>query len=260
MSEPLLFEITDRIARITLDRAENGNALTSQTVRLLEAAVAQLESQPAVRVVVLAANGPTFSAGGDIVDFVRAGDDLAAMIDRELLRLHATLRRLYELSKAIVCALNGAVAGGAIGFALSADVVIAAESARFRGGYSALGLSPDLGTSFFLTRSIGPQRTTEFLFSNRQLDAHEALALGLVARVVPDAELAAETQFLAEALAAVAPGSIAGIKAVVRAAQSASFAEVLDLEREWIVRNASSPECRDAIRAFVERRAANAVR
>jgi 2-(1,2-epoxy-1,2-dihydrophenyl)acetyl-CoA isomerase len=222
----------------------------------LGAAVDRIAADPTVRVVILGATGKMFSGGGDIREFVTALDSLSELIGDELVELNATLLEIAALPMPVIAALNGPVAGGGIGLALTADVLIAAESVRFRAGYAAIGLSPDAGTSYFLTRLIGPQRAKEFLFTNRFIDAAEALALGLVTRVVPAADLVAEADALAARIAAMPPGALAAVKSLVNAATVEPHAAVLERERQWMIRNAATADAREGIRAFIERRAA----
>jgi 2-(1,2-epoxy-1,2-dihydrophenyl)acetyl-CoA isomerase len=251
---PLVLTIESEIARITLDRPDLANALTSAAAAHIAAAVDRIAADPSVRVVVLTGNGKMFCAGGDIREFVTTLDTLGDLIGDELLTLNATLLKLAALPMPVVAALNGPVAGGGIGLALTADVLIAAESVRFRAGYAAIGLSPDAGTSYFLTRLIGPQRAKEFLFTNRFLDAPEALALGLVSKVVPDADLAEETEALVRRIAAMPPGALAAVKSLVNAAVNETHADVLERERRWMMRNGATADAHEGIRAFIERR------
>jgi len=250
----MLLDISGGIARVTLDRPELGNVLSSAAALELGDAVRRIAADPSVRVAVLAATGDIFCAGGDIREFVDAGERLPQLIGDELVHLNATLQLLYGLSVPVVAALKGPVAGGGIGLALTADIALAADTVRFRSGYGAIGVSPDAGTSFFLTRILGPKRAAEFLLSNRFIDAPEALALGLVSRVVPLSELESETEALVRQLASGAPGAQAAVKALVREAWTASHEAVLALERDFMIANAASPDSREGVRAFLERR------
>jgi 2-(1,2-epoxy-1,2-dihydrophenyl)acetyl-CoA isomerase len=250
----LVYAVDSGIARITLNRPDLANALTHEMSTLLGEAVDAIASDPQVRVVVMTGTGAMFSAGGDIREFIKLGDRLAESVNVSLGAFNTTLAKLAALPVPVITALNGSVAGGGIGLALSADIVIAAESARFRAGYAAIGLSPDAGTSYFLTRLIGPQRAKEFLFTNRFLDAREALAIGLVARVVPDDRLAAESDELARTIASMPAGSHAAVKRLVDAAATLSHPEMLERERGLMVANMASADAREGIRAFMERR------
>jgi len=255
MTQPsVVLAVEDGIARLTLDRPDLSNALTAEAASELGEAVKTLAADPSVRVVILTGTGSMFCAGGDIRQFITLGERLAPSIQISLGGLNETLLALAALPCPIITALNGPVAGGGIGLALTADVLIAARSARFRAGYAAIGLSPDAGTSYHLTRLIGPQRAKEFLFTNRFIDADEALAIGLVTKVVPDDELQSEANLLAAKIASLPAGSHAAVKKLVNAAATTSHREMLELERQFIVANAASANAREGITAFIERR------
>lgn len=253
--EALLLDIGGGVARIRFNRPETGNALSAQAASLLCSHIGAVEADPSVRVVVLSAAGKHFCAGGDITEFLAAGDDLARLVADELVGLNATLLRIAALPIPVVTALNGPVAGGGIGVALSADLLVAAESARFRSGYSAIGLSPDAGTSFYLVRALGATRAKELMFLNRSLSAREALAAGLVNRVVPDDELERATEELVAELLALPAGSLSAIKMLVREESDGLLERSLTRERELMVRNAAGADVREGIAAFRDRRA-----
>ncbi len=250
----MLLDISNGIARITLDQPELGNALSTAVSLELGAAVRRVAADDGVRVLVLASTGAMFCAGGDIREFVDEIDRLPHLIGEELGPLHETLNRIYTLPVPVIASLNGPVAGGGLGLALTADIALANESVRFRSGYVAIGLSPDAGSSFFITRVLGPKRASEFFMSNRFIDAPEALALGLISRIVPAADLAAETDALAERLAAGPRGAHAAVKVLVREAAVGSHESVMALERELIVANAGTADTREGMAAFLERR------
>jgi 2-(1,2-epoxy-1,2-dihydrophenyl)acetyl-CoA isomerase len=253
--EPVLYTFADGVARIRLNRPDVGNALDGAVARAIGVAVDAIAAEPGVRAVVLCANGRHFSAGGDIGEFLRERERLAEVIGESLLSFNRTLAKLAHLPVPVVTALNGPVAGGGIGFALTADLVVAAESARFRSGYSAIGLSPDCGASFFLVRALGATRAKELLFTNRSLSAAEALACGLVNRVVPDDDLERATDALVAELVALPRGSLAAIKTLAGEISDGLYERTLARERELMIENAAGSDVREGIAAFAERRA-----
>ena len=253
--EPVLYTFTDRVARIRLNRPEVGNALDGAVGRSIARAVDAIANEPEARVVVLCANGRHFSTGGDIRSFLRDRERLAESIGDGLLHLNRTLAKLARLPIPVVTALNGPVAGGGIGLALTADLVVAAESAYFRSGYSGIGLSPDCGASFFLVRALGATRAKELMFTNRSLSAEEAMACGLVNRVVPDDELERATDALIAELVALPRGSLAAIKTLVGEISDGLYERTLARERELMIENAAGADVREGIAAFAERRA-----
>ncbi len=254
MSGTVLLERGDGVARITLNRPAAGNALDAEAAAALVDAVEAVASDRAVRAVLLTGAGRAFCVGGDIAAFRAALADLPRFIERLLPTLHRALLRLATLPVPVVSAVNGPLGGGGIGVALSADLVLAAESAKLRGGYSAIGLSPDLGTSWFLARRAGPARAKELLFLNRALEARECLALGIFDAVHPDDRLAAEAAETAARLAAGAAGSLARVKQLVDGAAGRTLEAHLALELEGIVAAAATPDAREGIAACVEKR------
>lgn len=251
---PVVLDIQDRIARLTLNRPDLGNALDVATAEAFKLAVARIAADPGVRVVVLTGAGKRFCVGGDIASFASDLDGLADNIARILGPLNEALELLAGLPAVVVTGLNGAVGGGGIGLALCADLVVAAESAKLAAGYSGIGLSPDAGASWQLTRRIGATRAKELFLTNRVLTAAECLQWGIVNRVVPDAEFAAAVDKLAHQLAHAAHGSTLAIKHLCDGAQSNSLEAHLALEGKHMIANAGSDNAREGVAAFMAKR------
>lgn len=202
MSDVVLTDRSGAIATITLNRPEALNALTAEMVRALRDAATRLADDATVRCIVFTGAGRAFCAGGDIREFTANAPRIGAFI-RELSRvMHEAQMRLMTAPKPVIVSVNGAVAGGGFGLALSGDIVIAAESARFTSAYAKIGAAPDGGFSYLVPRAIGLRRAQELFFTDRTLTATEAQGLGLITRVVPDASLATEVNALAAQLAA----------------------------------------------------------
>jgi 2-(1,2-epoxy-1,2-dihydrophenyl)acetyl-CoA isomerase len=253
---PVTCEVREGVARIVLDRPEQGNALDEGMKDGLAAAVERVRRDGAVRAVVLAATGKAFCVGGDIASMRGAGDDFPAWIGAMAGGLGDSVRALAALPVPVVSAVQGAVAGGGIGLALCADVVLAAESMRLRGGYTAIGLTPDLGASWFLTRRAGAARAKEIFFLNRALTAKECLDLGIVDGVHPDALLGAEADALARRLAEGATAALGRAKALVDGAGDRTLEAHLALERDSMIASARTEDSREGLAAFLEKRAA----
>jgi 2-(1,2-epoxy-1,2-dihydrophenyl)acetyl-CoA isomerase len=154
----------------------------------------------------------------------------------------------------VVSVVQGPVAGGGIGLALAADVVLAGEAIRLRGGYTGIGLTPDLGASWLLARRAGPARAKAIFLHNRTLAARECLEWGIVDAVHPDALLAAEAEALARRLADGATAALGRAKRLVDGAASRTLDEHLALEREAMVRSAGTADAREGVAAFLEKR------
>ena len=242
------------VGHIVLDRPERANALCLSLARQLVTAI-ERAGKADVGAVLLSAQGKQFCAGGDINEFVAHRDELDALIVAMLDIVHPAIHRLATLPVPVVSAVQGPVGGAGIAVALCADIVLASSAMKLRGGYSAIGLSPDLGASYYLARRAGAARAKFILMTNRPVSAEECLRLGLVDEVhAPDALMPA-AQALAEQLAAGATGSLGGIKRLCDAAAHHELRAHLDAEREALLRCARSADGREGVLAFVEKRA-----
>ena len=180
------YEVRDAVAVVTLDRPEKLNALTVEMREALGTAFESAARDSAVRAVLLQASGKAFCASGDVSKM----GDFTPTTGRELLKLaHRLVRNLANIEKPVVAATRGAVAGIGWSMALACDAIIASDNARFTQVFRHVGLVPDGGAIYFLTQHLGLLRAKELVYSGRRIDAHEALSLGLVNRVVADEEL-----------------------------------------------------------------------
>ncbi|WP_151638113.1 enoyl-CoA hydratase-related protein [Noviherbaspirillum aerium] len=253
MFDPVLFDLSDGVATITLNRPDAGNSINETSGMALVAVVDKLRAQDAVRAVVLTGSGKKFCVGGDIDEMLHAAD-LSALMQAGIPRLHAAVSRPAELPCPVITAVNGPAGGGGIGLALCGDIVLASQSMKLRGGYSAIGLSPDLGASWQLARRAGAAQAKRILFLNEPVGAEECLALGLVDAVYPDDRLAEEACALAARLAAGATASFGRIKQLVDGAGTRSLQEQLALEAGYMIASAGSRDGREGVRAFMEKR------
>jgi len=239
---------------LTLNRPEVLNALNRELAEALRDAVLAAETDAAVRCVVVRGAGRGFMAGGDIGSFHRdldrIGDTVGALIDV----YHDAARALARMPKPVLASLHGPVAGAGMSLALTADLAIAAETTTFTLAYANIGTSPDGGSTFFLPRLVGRRRAMELALLADRFDAARALELGIVNRVVPDAELEAETMRLAERLAAGPTRAYAATKRLIQHSFESSFAAQLEAEREGFVGCAASHDFAEGVTAFVEKR------
>lgn len=254
MTLPVLLERREHIATITLNRPERANAIDLDSARALIRCIDEVAADASVRAVVLRAVGRQFCAGGSIDFFVQSGAELPAILDGFLGPLHAALYKLATLPVPVISAVSGPLGGGGIGLALCADVVLAAESMKLRAGYSAIGLTPDAGASWFLTRRVGAMRAKQIFFTNTALSAQQCLELGIVSEVMPDAELSVRTETVAEALSRGATGALGRIKRLVDGAHERSLQAQLKLEHRLMVESAAGAHAAEGIAAFIEKR------
>lgn len=250
----VLWSVENGIGRITLNRPERANAIGLAASRALAAAIDAVAAA-APKVVLITGNGPRFCAGGDIDEFVAASDRMQALIDEILVPLHPAILRLANLPAPVVTAVNGPLGGAGIGLALCGDIVLAADTVKLRAGYSAIGLSPDAGASWWLSRRVGAAKAKELFLLNDVLSADDCLRLGLFSAVHPADRLAAEAEKIVQRLAAGAAGSQARIKLLCDGAERRDLAEHLALEHQFIVASAGSADAAEGVRAFTEKRA-----
>jgi len=234
------------IARLTLNRPDKRNPIGMQTCGELVAALAVIRDRPEVRVVVLTGAGSVFSAGGDLSAMQAPPEGPRASLVDLLLAMH-------ELGKPIIAMVNGPAIAGGLGLMVACDVVIAADTATFGMTEIAVGLWPMMITAE-ITRSVGRKRTLEMMLTGRKLDAREALDCGLVTRVVPAAELEAETARLAGELAERSPAALAlGLRAFYRSQDMAIEPQLRYLEAE-LGRVLALEDAAEGISAFLAKR------
>ena len=255
MSSPLLLEQDQALAIITLNNPSRANVLDVPMALALLEALESVAANSSVRALLITANGKYFCAGGDVHSMQDGKRALPVILDELLKPMHAAIRIVSELSIPVVSAINGPIGGGGIGVALCADLVLAAESMKLRGGYSAIGLTPDVGGSWFVTQRAGVARAKEIFLTNRPVPAAECLRMGLIDAVYPDAELAAAARALGHQLAKGPAQSQARIKALINAAPAHSLLAHLDAERDAMYASGDTEDGREGIRAFIEKRA-----
>ncbi|MFV3077006.1 enoyl-CoA hydratase-related protein [Niveispirillum fermenti] len=247
---------TDAIATITLSRPDRGNAINIELADALLAAVTACETDAAVRAVVLTGAGALFCAGGDIDAFAQAGSEASGLMQRLTGPVHAAEVRLARMRKPLVTAINGAAAGAGLGLAVMGDVAIAAASATFVGAYSAIGLSPDVGVSWWLPRLIGLRQAQRLLLLGDRIDAVEAERIGLVTRVVPDDLLMATAMAAAGRLAHLSLPAFQRTRALLLEAPMTGLEPHLELEVQALTACAEGPDAAEGIAAFQEKRQA----
>jgi 2-(1,2-epoxy-1,2-dihydrophenyl)acetyl-CoA isomerase len=250
----LLFDISDQVAHVTLNRPEAANAIDATVARELHDALLRSERNPSVRAVVLSATGSMFSGGGNLKTFAEHGESVTAYVKETTLWLHDAISIMARMAPPVICAVNGIAAGGGLGLVAGCDLAIAAASARFTMAYTAIGLTPDAGTTYNITRLVGLRRALELTLTNRVLSAEEALAWGLVNQVVPDSQLQEASLRLARQLSSGATGALGQAKRLLRRAWTETLETQMADERESIVAATLSRESAEGIAAFVEKR------
>jgi len=241
------------VAVVRLNRAAAYNALNHEMAAELVEAVRHVHRTPALRALVLTGSGTAFCGGGDVKAFVQAGDGVPEYVESVVTPFHQFVTQLVRLGKPTVAAVNGVAAGGGFSLAMAFDLVLAQEGATFTSAYTRIGTSPDGSLSYFLPRMIGVRRTLELVLTNRVLSAQEALAWGLVTRVLPAAQLMAEALKLAGELAAGPTLAFGRARELIYGSVDHSLETQLELEARGIIASSRSEDFRNATRAFVEK-------
>ena len=215
--------------------------------------VAQGATTGDVRVAVLAADGPTFCVGGDLREFAGAADR-GAQVRAVADELHQAILTLVDAPLPVVSVIHGTVAGGGIGVALAADVVLMADTAQMRLAYTAAGLTPDCGSTWVLSRRLGPARALDLALTNRVVTGAEAAASGLISRAVPVENLAAEAESIVASLRSGPAAAYAETKRLIGLAPHRDLAAQLDDESATIGRLIAGPDATEGIDAFLSKR------
>lgn len=254
--ETVRYELRDKTAIIQMNRPEALNALSLQLTRDLGDAIRKAVSDEA-RAVVLTGSGRAFCSGGDLREMHSIGRQegrIEAFLEEPLKALHDVILLIRETPVPFVAAVNGVCAGAGTNFALACDLVIAAGGASFNEAFVRIGLSPDCGGSFFLPRAIGEKLATELFMTGENVTAERAAGFGMINRVVAADDLMNEALLLAGKLAAAPTGAIGRIKRMMNATYSNTLAEQLDLEHECQIESGRSPDFREGVTAFFEKR------
>lgn len=237
-------------AILTLDRPERMNAVSEALIEALDAALDRALDNGA-RAILLTGAGRAFCAGGTIV--APLPEDAGAILETHL---NPLLRRLADLPVPLIAAVNGAAVGAGMSLALAADVIIAAQSARFMPGFAAVGLIPDGGLSWLLPRSIGYHRAVAMLMLGETLDAVAAHRMGLVARVVDDTDLSHAGREAMTNLASGPTSALVAARLLLRQGFEGDFAAALLRERSAQAAAGRSADFAEGAQAFAERRKA----
>ena len=242
------------VVTVTLNRPERHNAFDDELIRALTATLRQLAGDDTVRAVVLAGNGRSFSAGADLNWMQRTAGYRREQNEADALALAELMETLDALPKPTVARVHGAAIGGGVGLVACCDIVLAAESARFRLSEVRLGLIP-AAIAPYVCRAMGERQARRYFVSAELFDAREAHRVGLVHEVVADAELDTRLEALLEALQANGPRAMAEAKALARfAGRSPMDRAMTERTARWIAEIRVSDEGREGIGAFLEKR------
>jgi enoyl-CoA hydratase/carnithine racemase len=253
--DPALLGIEGPIATITLNRPAAFNAIDLSIAKKLEQLGAQVAANSDIRVLVIEGVGRAFCAGGDLqtIGAAAAADTITPVVSELLLHYHAFITSLRQMPKIVLASVHGSAAGAGLSLAFVADLCICAEDARFTPAYAKLGVSPDGGGTAGVVASVGPRRALQIYLAEDSFSAAQAYGWGLVAKVVPAAELKAATRELALRLAQNAPAALAATKALIQRAPVTPIEQQLDAERDAIIDCMHTDEFRAAVKKFTSK-------
>lgn len=251
----LIFEKESGIATITLNRPDTANTLDLVMARELSDVSIICDESDDIRVVIIRGAGDRFfSAGGDLASFAASGDKASHIIKDVASNMHMALSRLNRMDGATISAINGTAAGAGFSISIATDFSIAVDSAKFTMAYTAAGLSPDGGASYFLPRRIGDLRARELMMTNRTLRAQDALEWGLVNQVVAPEELDSVVTELAEKLANGPSRAYGQVKKLLASSYENGIETQMELETRGVSDMSKTYDGNEGIAAFLEKR------
>jgi len=239
-------QTADRIARIELARPDKKNALTAEMYAQLTAALDAAGKDPQVRVILLRGSADCFTAGNDISDFLKRKPGESPVF--------GLFQVLPSLEKPVVVAVGGPAVGIGTTLLLHCDFIFAAEDARFQLPFVPLGIVPEFGSTLLLPRLAGYQRAAKLLLLGQPFTAREALDAGIVTEVVPKEELLEKAERTASMLATLPPESLKLTKRLLKQAQAPEVQARIAEEGRLFVERLASPEAKEAMSAFLEKR------
>jgi len=256
----ILYDVSDGIATITLNRPEARNALSPEMRVDLNNAFAEIKDRAGgdIKSLIICGAGGAFCAGGDVKAMAEGKEFADDSLEAKAQALRGAMeisRLLHEMPKPTIAMVGGAAAGAGLSLALACDLRIAGTEAKFTTAFARVGYSGDFGGSYFLSQLVGTAKARELYFTADLIDAPTALALGMVNRVVADDALADAGRELAERLAKGPSIALGYMKRNLNAADNSALSQVMDLEAEHMVRTMMTEDHARAAQAFVEKRA-----
>lgn len=258
VADGLLAEVEGPIARLTLNRPEVRNALSGEIIGAMIGFARRVETDPSIRVLLITGAGDHFMAGGDVKSMTAAlslsKPELSADFEQKSIDAAPLWLTLERMPQPVVCKVRGFAAGAALSFVAGADYTIASDTAQFLLAHVGIGLVADAATTYHLPRAIGLRKAKELAFFGDRIDAQQAEALGLVNKVVADAELDSATEALLARFVAAPAVSIGHAKRLMNASLGNTIGDQIGLEGLAVGLCGASDDFREGVTAFVEKR------
>ncbi|WKK26069.1 enoyl-CoA hydratase-related protein [Streptomyces olivoreticuli] len=253
MADTVLYDVTDGLATVTLNRPDAMNALDIETKIALREVLGEAGADPAVRAVLLTATGRAFCVGQDLKEHVELLARAESVMSTVKEHYNPIVTAITGMRKPVVAGVNGVAAGAGAGFAFAADYRVVADTAAFNTSFAGVALTADSGVSWTLPRLVGHSRASDLLLFPRNVPAQEAYELGIANKVVPAAELAAEAAAVARRLAEGPTAAYAALKESLAYGADHSLAQSLAKEDELQARAGASEDHRIAVDAFLKK-------
>lgn len=253
--ETIILERKDGIGTLTLNRPEKLNAINRKMTEELNSAMIEIAKDTGVRALVVTGAGRGFCSGADVGDMAQAAAPIENRYWTQM--AHKIILGLTELEKPVIAKVNGVAVGIGCSLALSADIIIASENAKFSLIFSRIGLIPDGGSLFHLPRLVGPAKAKELIFTARMVDAKEAERIGLISKAVSADELDNEVNMLAKQLAEGATAAFGIAKKIINKGLSMDLSSVLECEAFGQTIAGTTEDAQEGVMAFLEKRKAD---
>ena len=252
--ESIINIIENGISKIILNRPEVLNSFNKKMAKEFQQALIEANENKTIRAILITGSGKAFCAGQDLLEAAPPGEDLADLgkiIDE---CYNPIIKLLRSIEKPIVCAVNGIAAGAGANIALACDIVVAAESTAFLQAFSKIGLVPDSGGTYFLPRLVGLPRAAALMMLGEKISALDAVTMGMIYKVFPDADLENESLKLTAKLAALPTKALGLTKKALNQSFNNNLNQQLDLEKALQVEAGNTHDYKEGVAAFLEKR------
>ena len=248
----ILFEKIDAVGKITLNRPEKYNSFVREMALALQDALEKCEADDSIRCILITAVGKAFCAGQDLKEAIDPNGPEIEQIVRE--HYNPIIRKIREVEKPVIAAVNGVAAGAGANLALACDIVVASQSANFIQAFSKIGLIPDSGGTYFLPRLIGLPKATAIMMTGEPVSAEKAEKWGMIYAVYEEAEFGPKSLELAKTISQMPTKGLGYTKKLLNHSLNNSLEDQLDLEAEIQALSAKSEDHQEGIQAFLEKR------